>query len=122
MCVINSVKPIATEAVEDAAKLKADLVQLQSSSNSKSAEEMVRELGSSVALCDSILQKIQKVDEERELLEKQLQSKTEEVTKLNEELKLLKQAGECVCADVYVHDMYMYVDSRPLLVQGGGCW
>ena len=90
MCVINS---IATEAAEDAAKLKANLVQLQGSS--KSAEEIKRELESSVALCENALRKIHK---EREQLEMQLQSKTEEVTKLTEELKLFKQAGVCVCA------------------------
>ena len=84
-CVINSVKPVATEAAEDAAKLKADLIQLQGSS--KSAEEIKRELESSVALCENALQKIHK---EREQLENQLRSKTEEVTKLTEELKLLK--------------------------------
>ena len=76
---------------------------------------MERELESSVALCENVLQKIQKADEEREQLEMQLQSKTEEVTKLNEEVRNLneevtmlneevtklneelKQAGECTC-------------------------
>ena len=47
---------IATEAVDDAAKLKADLVHLWGSS--KHAKEMVKELGSSVALCESIIQKM----------------------------------------------------------------
>ena len=68
---------------------------------------MARELESSVALCENILQKIQKSDEEREQLEMQLQSKTKEVTDLNE----FKQAGVCVL-HVYVwHFMYvgMYV-------------
>ena len=68
--------------------------------SSKSAEEMVRELENSVALYENnIHQKIQKSDEEREQLMKQLQSKAEEVTKLNEQLKLYEQAaaGECNC-------------------------
>ena len=82
----------ATEAAEDTAKLKAELIHLRSSS--KSPEEMARGLESSVALCEDILQKIQKSDEEREQLAKQLQSKAEEVTKLNERLKLYEQAGE----------------------------
>ena len=56
---------------------------------------------SSVALCEDILQKIQKSDEEREQLAKQLQSKAEEVTKLNEQLKLYEQAGECICVIEY---------------------
>ena len=57
---------------------------------------MKRELESSVALCEKILQKVQKSDEEREQLEMHLQSKTEEVIKLNEELNLVKQAGVCI--------------------------
>ena len=55
---------------------------------------MARGLDTSVALCEDILQKIQKSDKEREQLAKQLQSKAEEVTKLNEQLKLYEQAGE----------------------------
>jgi bacterioferritin (cytochrome b1) len=58
---------------------------------------MARGLDSSVALCEDILQKIQKSDNEREQLTKQLQSKDEEVTKLNEQLKLFEQAGESKC-------------------------
>jgi bacterioferritin (cytochrome b1) len=81
--------------VEDTAKLKAELLHLQDSSKSKSAEEMASGLESSVALCENILQKIQKSDDDREQLEKQLQSKAEEVTKLNEQLKLYEQPGEC---------------------------
>ena len=83
----------ATEAAADTAKLKAQLIQLQSSS--KSADEMASGLESSVALCENILQKMQKSDEEREQLAKQLQSKAEEVTKLNEQLKLYEKAGKC---------------------------
>ena len=56
---------------------------------------MARELESSVALCENILQKVQKSDEERKELVKQLQSKAEEVIKLNERLKLYEKAGEC---------------------------
>ena len=63
---------------------------------------MKRELGSSVALCENILQKVQKADEEREQLEMHLQSKTEEVIKLNKELNLLKQAGVCACVYLYL--------------------
>jgi septal ring factor EnvC (AmiA/AmiB activator) len=58
---------------------------------------MASELESNVTLCENILQKIQKSDEEREQLTKQLQSKDEEVTKLNEQLKLYEQAGESKC-------------------------
>ena len=58
---------------------------------------MTRGLESSVALCEDILQKIQKSDKEREQLAKQLKSKAEEVTKLNERLKLYEKAGtKCV--------------------------
>ena len=49
---------------------------------------MARGLDTSVALCEDILQKIQKSDEEREQLEKQLQSKAKR-------LKLHEKAGEC---------------------------
>ena len=62
---------------------------------------MARGLESSVALCEDILQKIQKSDEEREQLAKELQSKAEEVTNLNEQLKLYKQAGEYSCVILY---------------------
>ena len=63
---------------------------------------MTRGLESSIALCEDILQKIQKSDEEREQLAKQLQSKAEEVTKLNEQLKLYEKAGKhiSVCDQV----------------------
>ena len=63
---------------------------------------MKRELESSIVLCENILQKVQKADEEREQLEMHLQSKTEEVIKLNEELNLLKQAGVCACVYLYL--------------------
>lgn len=54
---------------------------------------MVKELGSSVALCENILQKMQKANEGREQLQMQLQSQAKELTELNEQLKLYKQAG-----------------------------
>ena len=92
---------IATEAVDEAAKLKADLVHLWGSS--KHAKGMVKELGSSVALCESIIQKMQKANEEREQLQMQLQAQAKELTELKQ-LKLHKQAGvykfdciHCVC-------------------------
>ena len=49
---------------------------------------MARGLDTSVTLCEDILQKIQKSDEEREQLKKQLQSKAKR-------LKLYEKAGEC---------------------------
>ena len=54
---------------------------------------MEKELYSSVALCEYILQKVQKADEEIERLAMQLRSKEKEVIELSEQLKLLKQAG-----------------------------
>ena len=94
-CIVNCFIDLitATDAVDDAAKLKADLVHLQGSS--KSAEQMEKELESSVALCESILQKVQKANEERERLAMQLQSKEKEVTELSEQLNLFKQPGIC---------------------------
>ncbi len=80
---------IATEAVDDAAKLKADLVHLRGSS--KHAKEIVKELGSSVALCENILQKMQKASKGREQLMLQLQAQVKELTQQNEQLKLYKQ-------------------------------
>ena len=82
---------VATDAADDTAKLKADLVHLRSSS--KSAEEMAKELESSIALCENILQKIRKGDEEQEQLAMQLQVQAKEMTELNEQLKLFNQAG-----------------------------
>ena len=70
---------------------------------------MARGLESSVVLCENILQKIQKLDEEREQLAKQLQSKAEEVTKLNEQLKLYEQAGECIAVYMYVMEYHANV-------------
>ena len=75
---------------------------------------MASELKNSIALCENILQKIQKSDDEREQLEMQLQSKTKKVTDLNEQLELFKQAGvwrnyhrgkggNCLLAFVSVH-------------------
>ena len=93
-CIILSLTA-ATEAAEDTVKLKAQLVQLRSSSKSAD-EKMARGLESSVALCEDILQKIQKLDEEREQLAKQLQSTAEEVTKL----KLYEKAGITKCISV----------------------
>ena len=83
--------------------MKAQLIHLQRSS--KSAEEMAKGLESSVTLCENILQKIQKLDKEREQLAKQLQSKAEAVTKLNEQLKLYEKAGKLcipVCDQVCI--------------------
>ena len=85
---------VATEAADDASKLKADLIRLQSCS--KSAEEMARELESSITLCDNILQKVQNADTEREQLVKH-------VIELNEQLKFYKQTGVPVCVCVCVH-------------------
>ena len=102
---------IATEAVDDAAKLKSDLVHLWGSS--KHAKEMMKDLGSSVALCESILQKMQKANEGREQLQMQLQAQAKELTELNEQLKLHKQAGVCMyvfdCIICIIHCVCMCV-------------
>ena len=59
----------------------------------------MRELESSVALCESILQKVQTASEGREQLLMQLQVQTKELAELNEQLKLYKPAGVlCVCS------------------------
>ena len=63
---------------------------------------MVKELGSSVALCESILQKMQKANEGREQLQMQLQAQAKELTELNEQLKLYKRAGVSMCSIVCV--------------------
>ena len=65
---------------------------------------MERELESSITLCENILQKVQKADEEREQLAMQLQIQAKELTELSEQLKLFKQAGVyvCVCVSVCV--------------------
>ena len=63
---------------------------------------MERELESSVALCENILQMVQKADEEREQLAMQLQVQAKEPAELNEQLKLSKQAGVCMHNIMYV--------------------
>ena len=84
----HSYLTVATDAADNAAKLKADLVYLQSSS--KSAEEMARELESSVALHENILQKIQKTDEEREQLAIKCNYKSKQRRRQNSMNSLIK--------------------------------
>jgi hypothetical protein len=62
----------------------------------------VRELGSSVALCENILQKMQKASKGREQLMMQLQAQVKELTQQNQQLKLsYKQAGVYICSAVH---------------------
>ena len=63
---------------------------------------MIRGLESSVALCEDILQKLQKSDEEREQLAKELQFKAKR-------LKLYEKAGECDQLKYHTNIMIFYV-------------
>ena len=57
---------------------------------------MARELESSVALCENILQKIRKADKEQDQLAMQIQVQAKEMTEFNEQPNLFNQAGMCM--------------------------